>query len=67
MTDALRSLIARAPASPDLMVALMLLLAISMMIMPIPLVMIDALIGFNLGFAILLLMVALYIGTPLDF
>lgn len=67
MTDALRSLIARAPASPDLMVALMLLLAVSMMIMPIPLVMIDALIGFNLGFAILLLMVALYIGTPLDF
>lgn len=67
MTDALRRFIARAPASPDLMVALLLLLAISMMIMPIPIVMIDALIGFNLGFAILLLMVALYIGTPLEF
>lgn len=49
------------------MVALMLLLAIGMMIMPIPIIAIDTLIGFNLGFAILLLMVALYLSTPLDF
>ncbi|MFB9262266.1 type III secretion system export apparatus subunit SctV [Bradyrhizobium erythrophlei] len=67
MANALRKFIARAPAQPDLMVALMLLLAIGMMIMPIPIVVIDMLIGFNLGFAILLLMVALYLSTPLDF
>ncbi|MCC8953876.1 type III secretion system export apparatus subunit SctV [Bradyrhizobium sp. Pear77] len=67
MANVLRSLIMRAPARPDLMVALMLLLAIGMMIMPIPIVVIDTLIGFNLGFAILLLMVALYLNTPLDF
>ncbi|WP_407151053.1 type III secretion system export apparatus subunit SctV [Bradyrhizobium sp. ORS 86] len=67
MANVLRSLIMRAPAHPDLMVALMLLLAIGMMIMPIPIVVIDMLIGFNLGFAILLLMVALYLNTPLDF
>ncbi|MGY3622253.1 type III secretion system export apparatus subunit SctV [Bradyrhizobium sp. USDA 10063] len=67
MINALRNFLARAPAQPDLMVALMLLLAVGMMIMPIPSVAIDTLIGFNLGLAILLLMVALYISTPLDF
>ncbi|MBP1290493.1 MULTISPECIES: type III secretion system export apparatus subunit SctV [Bradyrhizobium] len=67
MASHLRNLVARAPAHPDIMVALMLLLAIGMMIMPIPIIVIDMLIGFNLGFAILLLMVALYLSTPLDF
>lgn len=67
MPNLLRSLVARAPANPDLMVALMLLLAVGMMIMPIPIVVIDMLIGFNLGFAVLLLMVALYLNTPVDF
>ncbi|MGY4281019.1 type III secretory pathway component EscV [Bradyrhizobium sp. LM2.7] len=67
MTSVLRKIIARASASSDLMVALMLLLTVGMMIMPIPIVAIDTLVGFNLGFAILLLMVGLYISTPLDF
>ncbi|MGY3695573.1 type III secretion protein V [Bradyrhizobium sp. USDA 3240] len=67
MANALRKFILRAPAHPDFMVALMLLLAIGMMIMPIPIIVIDMLIGFNLGFAILLLMVALYLSTALDF
>ncbi|MDA9465014.1 type III secretion system export apparatus subunit SctV [Bradyrhizobium sp. CCBAU 53415] len=67
MARHLRNLVARAPAHPDIMVALMLLLAIGMMIMPIPIIVIDMLISFNLGFAILLLMVALYLSTPLDF
>ncbi|QOZ36612.1 type III secretion system export apparatus subunit SctV [Bradyrhizobium sp. CCBAU 53421] len=67
MARHLRNLVARAPSHPDIMVALMLLLAIGMMIMPIPIIVIDMLIGFNLGFAILLLMVALYLSTPLDF
>ncbi|WID99716.1 type III secretion system export apparatus subunit SctV (plasmid) [Bosea vestrisii] len=67
MIATLRSFISRVPANPDLMVALLLLLAIAMMIMPIPVMFIDALIGFNLGFAILLLMVALYIASPMDF
>ncbi|MGY8678343.1 type III secretion system export apparatus subunit SctV [Bradyrhizobium sp. UFLA05-153] len=67
MTNALRNFVARAPANPDLMVTLLLLLAIGMMIMPIPIIAIDTLIGFNLGFAILLLMVALHISRPVDF
>ncbi|TJW29097.1 MAG: EscV/YscV/HrcV family type III secretion system export apparatus protein, partial [Mesorhizobium sp.] len=67
MANVLRDFIKRAPASPDLMVALMLLLAVAMMVMPIPVVVVDALIGFNMGLAILLMMVALYVSTPLDF
>ncbi|WP_114949051.1 type III secretion system export apparatus subunit SctV [Microvirga calopogonii] len=67
MANIMRNLIQRAPANPDLTVALMLILAIAMMVMPIPLVVIDALIGFNMGLAVLLLMVALYISTPLEF
>ncbi|MGY4593057.1 type III secretory pathway component EscV [Bradyrhizobium sp. GM22.5] len=51
MTSVLRKIIARASASSDLMVALMLLLTVGMMIMPIPIVAIDTLVGFNLGFA----------------
>ncbi|MBA1142434.1 type III secretion system export apparatus subunit SctV [Mesorhizobium neociceri] len=67
MAITMRNLIERAPANPDLMVALMLLLAIAMMVMPVPIAVIDGLIGFNMGLAILLLMVALYISTPLEF
>ncbi|WP_108522973.1 type III secretion system export apparatus subunit SctV [Bradyrhizobium algeriense] len=67
MANLLRKLIVRAPFHPDFMVAFMLLLAIAMMIMPMPIVVVDMLIGFNLGFAVLLLMVALYLSTPLDF
>ncbi|EIM30993.1 MULTISPECIES: type III secretion system export apparatus subunit SctV [Microvirga] len=67
MANIMRNLIERVPARPDLAVALMLLLAIAMMVTPIPVVVIDALIGFNMGLAILLLMVALYISTPLEF
>ncbi|THK33822.1 EscV/YscV/HrcV family type III secretion system export apparatus protein [Ensifer sp. MPMI2T] len=67
MANALRKFTEYAPANPDLMVALMLLLAVSMMVMPIPVVAVDALIGFNMGLAVLLLMAALYVSTPLDF
>lgn len=67
MTRILRDIIVRASTKSDLMVALMLLLTISMMIMPIPIMAIDTLIGFNLSLAILLMMVALYISTPLEF
>lgn len=63
----LRALMARVPGSPDLMVAAVLLLAIAMMILPMPLWLVDLFIGFNLGFAVLVLMVSLYVLTPLDF
>ena len=67
MMERLKSLIARAPGSPDLMIALVLVLTVAMMILPMPLLLVDLLIGFNLGFAVLLLMVSLYVLSPLEF
>ncbi|WBL81372.1 type III secretion system export apparatus subunit SctV [Bradyrhizobium xenonodulans] len=67
VTSQLRALLARVPSHPDLLVAAVLLLAVAMMILPMPLWLVDLLIGFNLGFSVLMLMVALYILAPLDF
>ena len=67
MMERLKTLIARAPGSPDLMIALVLVLTVAMMIFPMPLLLVDLLIGFNLGFAVLLLMVSLYVLSPLEF
>ena len=67
MMERLKTLIARAPGSPDLMIALVLVLTVAMMILPMPLLLVDLLIGFNLGFAVLLLMVSLYVLSPLEF
>src|SRR5688572_28252123 len=63
----LKALVARAPSSPDLMIALVFVLTVAMMILPMPILVVDALIGFNLGFAVLLLMVSVYVKTPLEF
>src|SRR5688572_1502558 len=65
--ERLKTLIARAPGSPDLMIALVLMLTVAMMVLPMPLLLVDLLIGFNLGFAVLLLMVSLYVLSPLEF
>ena len=67
MMERLKTLVTRAPGSPDLMIALVLVLTIAMMILPMPLLLVDLLIGFNLGFAVLLLMVSLYVLSPLEF
>jgi type III secretion protein V len=63
----LKALVARAPSSPDLMIAIVLVLTVAMMILPMPILVVDALIGFNLGFAVLLLMVSVYVRSPLEF
>ena len=65
--ERLKTLVTRAPGSPDLMIALVLVLTVAMMILPMPLLLVDLLIGFNLGFAVLLLMVSLYVLSPLEF
>ncbi|MER2249765.1 type III secretion system export apparatus subunit SctV [Methylorubrum podarium] len=57
----------RLPASPDIAVALVVILSIAMMVLPMPHLLVDSLIGFNLGFSVLLLMVALYVRSPLEF
>ncbi|MGI4939311.1 MAG: type III secretion system export apparatus subunit SctV [Janthinobacterium lividum] len=50
----------------DLVLVAILILTISMMIMPIPTPVADMLIGCNLGVSVLLLMVAIYLRSPLD-
>ncbi|WP_342163547.1 type III secretion system export apparatus subunit SctV [Methylobacterium sp. SD21] len=67
MIASAKSLLKRLPASPDIAVAMVVLLAITMMILPVPHAVVDVLIALNLGFAVLMLMVALYVLSPLDF
>ncbi|BAU89967.1 type III secretion system FHIPEP family protein [Methylorubrum populi] len=62
-----KSFLCRLPASPDIAVALVVILAVAMMVLPMPHLLVDTLIAFNLGFSVLLLMVALYVLSPLEF
>ncbi|WP_215778631.1 type III secretion system export apparatus subunit SctV [Paludibacterium sp. B53371] len=51
----------------DMALAAVLLLAVFMMILPLPTPLVDLLIAINLGLSILLLMVALYLREPMEF
>ncbi len=67
MIASTKNFLRRLPASPDIAVALVVILSIAMMVLPMPHLLVDSLIGFNLGFSVLLLMVALYVRSPLEF
>lgn len=51
----------------DLLIAIILMSVIFMMILPLPTWLVDILIGFNIGLSVVLLMVAVYLITPLEF
>lgn len=51
----------------DMMVAFLLVLIIMMMILPLPTFVVDILIAVNMGLAAILLMVAIYLISPLEF
>ncbi|GAJ72643.1 type III secretion inner membrane channel protein [Vibrio sp. JCM 18904] len=51
----------------DIMLAVMLLAIVFMMILPLPTALVDVLIGTNMSIAVVLLMLAIYITTPLEF
>jgi type III secretion protein V len=51
----------------DIVLAVMLLVAVFMMIVPLPTALVDLLIAINLAISIILLMMALYIREPLEF
>ena len=51
----------------DLVLAGLMFAIVFMMILPLPTMLIDTLIAFNMGVAVTLLMVAIYLKTPLDF
>lgn len=51
----------------DVFLAIMLLVAIFMMILPLPTAMVDVLIAINLAFSVILLMISIYLRDPLEF
>lgn len=63
----LGELLSLAAGRQDFVLALLLLVAIFMMIIPLPTPLVDVLISVNLMFSILLLMIAIYLRDPLEF
>ncbi|HET8728829.1 MAG TPA: type III secretion system export apparatus subunit SctV [Alphaproteobacteria bacterium] len=59
--------LAAAAARQDLMIVVLLVTAIMMMILPLPTLAVDFLLASNMAFTVLMLMVAAYLRTPLDF
>ncbi|WP_299493694.1 EscV/YscV/HrcV family type III secretion system export apparatus protein [uncultured Shewanella sp.] len=51
----------------DIILGAMLMVAVFMMILPLPTLLVDVLIAFNLALSIMLLMIAIYIKDPLEF
>jgi type III secretion protein V len=51
----------------DMVLAVMLMVAVFMMILPLPTILVDLLIAVNLTFSIILLMIAIYLREPLEF
>ncbi|MGY8524689.1 EscV/YscV/HrcV family type III secretion system export apparatus protein [Paracidovorax citrulli] len=50
----------------DVVLAIILMVAVFMMILPLPTILVDLLIAINLGLSLLLLMTAIYVRDPLD-
>ncbi|MGQ5524520.1 EscV/YscV/HrcV family type III secretion system export apparatus protein [Chitinimonas sp. PSY-7] len=63
----LNSWLHRIQARQDVILAAILLLAIFMMIVPLPTLLVDVLIAINLTMSIMLLMMAVYIREPMEF
>ncbi len=53
--------------NPDLAVALGVLLILSLLIIPLPPVMLDMFLAVNIAFSVLILLVAIYLKSPLEF
>ena len=63
MTIATRWL-AKVAGRQDIILSAMLVIAVFMMILPLPTTLVDVLIALNLGMSIILLMIAIYIRDP---
>ena len=57
----------KAAGRHDIILAVMLMVAVFMMIIPLPTPLVDVLIAINLALSIILLMIAIYIRDPLEF
>ena len=67
MTAVLNKFLRIVSGRSDIVLALMMVTVIFMMILPLPTYLIDTLIALNMGIAVILLMVAVYLTTPLEF
>ena len=65
-TRSWQSALAAASGRQDLMIVALLVATILLMILPLPTLLVDALIACNMTFAVLLLMVAVYLRSPLE-
>ena len=61
------SLLQKITQRSDIAIAILLVLIIFMMILPLPLIVIDSLIALNMGLAIIMLMMGVYMPSPLAF
>lgn len=59
--------LAKVAGRQDIILSTMLIIAVFMMILPLPTILVDVLIALNLGMSIILLMIAIYIRDPLEF
>ncbi|MGL5701169.1 MAG: EscV/YscV/HrcV family type III secretion system export apparatus protein [Kluyvera sp.] len=65
-TRGLQRALAVCAGRQDIILAVVLLIAIVMMILPLPTFMVDILIAVNVAFSVILLLIAIYINEPLD-
>lgn len=63
----LNTLARQASQRSDVIIAVFMVLAVVMMIIPLPTAMVDTLIGINIDFSLLILVVAFYISHPVEF
>ncbi len=67
LIDSLKKFLSLAAQRQDIVLVIMLLIAVIMIIIPLPTALVDGLITINLAFSIILLIVALYLREPLEF
>ncbi|MBV8048519.1 MAG: EscV/YscV/HrcV family type III secretion system export apparatus protein [Paludibacterium sp.] len=65
--EAVNKLLARLQQRQDVALAIVMLMAIFMMILPLPTLLVDLLIAINLALSILLLMMSVYLREPMEF
>ena len=67
MIDTISRFLARARNTSDIVIAVLVLVAVSMMVIPLPTWAVDGLITLNIAFSVLILLSSLYATTPLQF
>lgn len=65
--DHIKKLFSAIGKRKDIMLAVLLVSIVFMVILPMPTALVDVLIAFNIGISIVMLMLAVYIRTPLEF